>query len=73
MAGQGGEVEECLVWPQVLVHHISPVDADNGHGEEEVEVVGLVVAPTSLPHGQCLVLRELSFEAPVVGGGGGER
>lgn len=56
-------MEQHLVSGKLLFRHIFPVENNNGHTQEKVEVVGLVVCPAGLPHAQSLRVGELSFEA----------
>lgn len=39
--GEVAEVQQHLVGGQLLLRHILPVQDDDGHTQEEVEVVGL--------------------------------
>lgn len=61
--GEGGEVEENVVGRQALVHHVVPVDGHDGHTQEQVEEVRLVVRPARLPDPQSILLVELTLEA----------
>lgn len=39
--GEVAEVEQHLVGGELLLRHVLPVQDDDGHAQEEVEVVGL--------------------------------
>ena len=41
MHGEVAEVEQHLVSGKLLLRHIVPVEDDDGHTQEQVEVVGL--------------------------------
>ena len=45
-----------------LVYDVLPIDGNDSQADEEVEVVGLVVGPASLPHPQGFRLTELPLE-----------
>ena len=61
--GEAAEVKQGLVCGQVLLYNVLTVDGNEGYGNEEVEVVGLVVSPARLPHAQGVCLGELTLEA----------
>ena len=61
--GETAEVKQGLVCGQVLLYDVLPVDGDESHGDEQVEIVSLVVGPARLPHTQGVCLGELTLEA----------
>ncbi len=60
--GETAEMEQGLVGGQILLNDVLPVDRYQRHGNEQVEVVGLVVRPARLPHPQRIGLGELPLE-----------
>ena len=55
-------MKQHLIGWQVLFYHILSIHSDDGHTQEEVEVISLVVGPARFPHPQGISLREFPLE-----------
>jgi hypothetical protein len=61
--GEGGEVKKNVVSRQSLIHNIVTINGHNGHTQEEMKVVRLIVGPACFPYPKSILFFEFTFEA----------